>query len=94
MSSYLIGHVTVKNEDKWAEYRRLVPSTLTPWGGKLVFRGRRVTVLAGEHSYTDVVVIQFADQRALRGWYDSPAYQGLIPLRTDAADMVLISYDE
>jgi uncharacterized protein (DUF1330 family) len=94
MSAYLIGHITVKNEDKWAEYRRQVPATLAPWGGTLVFRGQRATVLAGEHNHTDTVVIQFADQSAIRGWYDSPAYQGLIPLRTEAADIVLISYDE
>jgi uncharacterized protein (DUF1330 family) len=94
MSAYLIGHITVKDADKWAEYRRQVPATLDLWGGRLVFRGRRATVLAGEHNHTDTVVIEFADQSELRGWYDSPAYQGLIPLRTEAADMVLISYDE
>ncbi|MFH0822274.1 MAG: DUF1330 domain-containing protein [Pseudomonadota bacterium] len=94
MSAYLIGHITVKNVDKWAEYRRQVPATLDPWGGRLVFRGQLVTVLAGEHNHTDTVVIQFGDQKALCGWYDSPAYKGLIPLRTEAADIVLISYDE
>jgi uncharacterized protein (DUF1330 family) len=94
MGAYLIGHIAVKNADMWDEYRRKVPSTLAPWGGTLVFRGHRTTVLAGEHNYTDTVVIQFADQSALRGWYDSAAYQELIPLRTEAADLVLISYDE
>jgi uncharacterized protein (DUF1330 family) len=94
MSAYLIGHIKVKNADKWDEYRQKVPTTLAPWGGRLVFRGHRVAVLAGEHNYTDTVVIQFADQSALRGWHDSPAYQGLIPLRSEAADIVLISYDE
>jgi uncharacterized protein (DUF1330 family) len=94
MSAYVIGHITVKNADKWAEYRQQVPATLDPWGGRLVLRGRLAAVLAGEHNHTDTVVIQFADQSALRGWYDSPAYQCLIPLRTEAADIVLISYDE
>lgn len=27
-SAYLIGHITVKNEEKWAEYRSQVPATL------------------------------------------------------------------
>jgi hypothetical protein len=41
MSAYLIGHIAVKNADKWDEYRQKVPTTLAPWGGKLVFRGHR-----------------------------------------------------
>ena len=73
MSAYVIGHITIKNADKWAEYRRQVPATLEPWGGRLVFRGQRATVLTGEHNHTDTVVIQFSDQSAVREWYDSPA---------------------
>ncbi len=94
MSAYVIGHITVKDADKWAEYRRQVPATLEPWGAQLVLRGQKKAVLAGEHHYTDTVVIQFPDQNAVNGWYDSEAYQALIPLRSQAAEVVLISYDE
>jgi uncharacterized protein (DUF1330 family) len=31
MTAYVIGNITVKDPDKWAEYRRLVPETLVPW---------------------------------------------------------------
>lgn len=93
MSAYVIGHMTVKDIDKWAEYRRQVPSTLEPWGAKVIFRGQRTGVLTGEHRHTDIVVIQFPDQDALRGWYSSEAYQALITLRNEAAEMVLVSYD-
>jgi uncharacterized protein (DUF1330 family) len=90
----LIGHITVKDEALWAEYRSKVPATLAPWGGELLLRGKRVAVLAGEHSYTDVVVIRFPDQAALNGWHASAAYQVLIPLRQQAADVVLLAYAE
>jgi uncharacterized protein (DUF1330 family) len=94
MSAYVIGHITVKDDEKWAEYRRQVPATLEPWGAELLFRGRRTDVLAGEHAHADTVVIRFPDRDAVQGWYGSDAYQALIPLRTEAADIVLISYDE
>ncbi|MCX7145847.1 MAG: DUF1330 domain-containing protein [Sulfuritalea sp.] len=90
----LIGHITVKDEALWAEYRSKVPATLAPWGGELLLRGKRFAVLAGEHSYTDVVVIRFPDQAALNGWHASAAYQALIPLRQQAADVVLLAYAE
>ena len=62
MSAYLIGYMTVKDTDKWDEYRKQVPGTLEPWGAKLIFRGKRSEVLAGEHHHTYTVVIQFPER--------------------------------
>jgi uncharacterized protein (DUF1330 family) len=93
MAAYVIGHITVKDPQKWGEYRGKVPATLAPWGGEVLLRGRRITVLTGEHPYIDTVVIQFPDAKAITGWYDYPAYQALIPIREQAASMVLISYE-
>jgi uncharacterized protein (DUF1330 family) len=94
MSAYVIGHIVVKDDTKWAEYRRQVPGTLDPWGARLVFRGSKTAVLCGEHPYNDTVVIRFPDQDSVNKWYHSAAYQSLIALRTDAADVTLISYEE
>ena len=91
--AYLIGHISVRDAEKWAEYRGRVPDTLKPWGGELVFRGRRVAVLSGEHAHADTVVIRFPSAAALAAWHGSAAYQALIPLREQAADMVLIAYE-
>ncbi len=90
---YLVGHVTVKDADKWAEYRNRVPATLEPWGAELIFRGKRTAILAGDHPHPDVVVIRFPDRNALLGWHASPAYQALIPLRQQAADLLLLAYE-
>jgi uncharacterized protein (DUF1330 family) len=92
-SAYLIGHITIRDAVKWAEYRSRVPATLEPWGAELVFRGTRTTILAGEHPHPDVVVIRFPDQQAVAAWHASAAYQALIPLRQQAAEVVLLSYD-
>lgn len=91
--AYVIGHITVKNEDRWAEYRSQVPATLAPWGAELLLRGKLATVLAGEHPHTDTVVIRFPNVDAVNSWHSSPAYQALIPLRQEAADVVLLSYE-
>lgn len=91
---FVIGHITVKDAEKWAEYRRKVPATLSEWGAEVVFRGKRAEVFTGEHDYTDTVVIRFPGASAVGNWYRSPAYQALIPLREQAAGMVLIGYEE
>lgn len=93
MSAYVIGLVKVKDADKWDEYRRRVPATLVPWGARVVFRGRRTDVFSGECDYSDAVVIEFPDREAVQGWYNSSAYQALIPLRNEATDMMLASHE-
>jgi len=92
--AYVIGHITVKDAAKWSEYRSRVPATLAPWQAELVFRGERLAVLGGEHRHTDTVVIRFPSEAAVDGWYNSAAYQALIPLRMEAADLDLVSFSE
>ncbi len=93
MAAYVIGHIHIKDAEKWAEYRSRVPATLAPWGGNVLFRGHLTAVLSGNHQYTDVVVIEFSDAKTALGWYRSADYEALIPLRNEAADMVLVSYE-
>jgi uncharacterized protein (DUF1330 family) len=92
ITAYVIGHITVKDSEKWAEYRSRVPATLAPWGADLVCRGNRLDILSGEHHHTDMVVIRFPDANSVSNWFNSLAYQVLIPLRNQAAEMVIVSY--
>lgn len=93
-NAYLIGHVTVKDAEKWSEYRNKVPGTFKPWGGELVFRGKLASVLSGYHEHSDTVVIRFPDLQALNDWHSSPQYQSIITLRQEATEMDLLAYEE
>ena len=93
MAAYLVGHITVRDPDLWQVYTTGVQKSLIPFEAILVFRGQRAAVLAGEHSYDQCVVIEFSDQGSLQEWFNSDAYQDLIPTRNKAADVVIISYD-
>ena len=89
----VIGHISVKDDAKWADYCARVPATLVPWGAELVLRGRRVAVLGGNHARSDTVVLRFPDLAAVDGWFHSAAYQALVPLRMQAADVDLVSFE-
>ncbi len=93
MSAYLIGHITINNPEKWKIYVEGVQKSLIPFEAHVVFRGKRATVLTGEHPYQHTVVIKFPDQPTLQKWYHSDSYQALISVRDEAADVVIISYD-
>ena len=93
MPAYLIGHISVKNPDKWKTYIEGVQKSLVSFEAEVIFRGKRAAVLAGEHPHENTVVIKFPDQPTLQNWYHSEAYQNLIPIRDEAADVLIISYD-
>ncbi|MBI5585989.1 MAG: DUF1330 domain-containing protein [Deltaproteobacteria bacterium] len=91
--AYVVGQITVKDPGKWAEYRSKVIDTLVPWDAELVFRGKQFAAFSGTCPHSDMVVIRFPHAAAVEGWYSSPAYQALIALRQQAADMVLLGYE-
>ena len=93
MAAYVIGHISIKDPLKWEAYRSQVPATLAPWHAEVVFRGRQFAVFSGTHPHADTVVLRFPDPAAARHWFASPAYQALIPLREQAAEVVLVAYE-
>ena len=90
--AYVVGQILVKDPARWDEYTHSVPETLAPWGAELVFRGTLAAVMAGDSSHPNIVVIRFPTMAAAQGWFSSDAYQALVPLRHEAADVTLISY--
>ncbi|MDP2195281.1 MAG: DUF1330 domain-containing protein [Rhodocyclaceae bacterium] len=90
----VIGHISIKDTAQWAAYRDQVPATLVPWGAELLLRGRLAAVLSGAHGHADTVVIRFPDLATARAWHDSAAYQALLPLRRQAADVTLLLFEE
>ena len=93
MSAYLVGHILVKNDELWQEYVAGVRESLSPFESKIIFRGQLVSVLAGKHEHDLVVVIEFPDYPTLNNWYHSAKYQSLIPLREEAANVVITTYE-
>ena len=93
MAAYLVGHVKIKNETLWQEYVAGVQVSLSGFESKIIFRGKLASVLAGNHNYDLVVVIEFSDLATLDNWYQSESYQSIIPVRKEAADVVITSYE-
>lgn len=91
--AYFVGQITVKNEEKWAHYRNQVPATLAPWHAEVMFRGRQPHAQINASPHLDIVVIRFPSLTQAEGWHHSDAYQALIPLRQEAADVVGTIYE-
>ena len=77
----------MKNPEKFKEYVSKVPETMATHGGKMVARGKLNKPLAGEYSHQIEALFEFPTHEAAQAWYDSDAYQGLIALRDEAANV-------
>ena len=94
MTAFLVAHfktLDTPNQDaKLTEYREGFMATLGKFGGEIVLRGAVVDVPLGEHDFEGSVVVQFADEGKMKGWYESEEYQTLVPLREEIAEVTLI----
>ncbi|MEE4254314.1 MAG: DUF1330 domain-containing protein [Desulfuromusa sp.] len=94
MATYRVGHIRIKDSILWQQYVDGVHESLQPFAAEVVFRGIKSAILAGDHPYDRVVLIRFADQTALQHWFNSQAYQSLVPLRDRCAEVMIASYEE
>jgi uncharacterized protein (DUF1330 family) len=93
MTAYGIAHMhppAVLPEEVF-EYLERIQATLDPYGGKFLVHGAQVEVREGEWPGA-LVVIEFPDLAAARGWYDSPAYREILRMRADhiPGDLILV----
>jgi uncharacterized protein (DUF1330 family) len=83
MPAYAIAHLrTPTINDEVLDYIERIQDTMDPFGGRFLVHGAEVEVIEGEWPGT-IVILEFPDTDAARAWYESPAYQEILPLRTD-----------
>jgi uncharacterized protein (DUF1330 family) len=93
MRAYVIVQVEVLDQRPYDAYRKDVLPTIEAFGGRFLVRGGTMTKLEGDWPYSRAVVIEFPSRADAEGWYRSPAYQKLLPLRLKASRGNLIIVD-
>lgn len=91
--AYGVGHLRNVNQGpKIVEYLERIDGTLAPFGGKFLVHGAEPDVREGDWT-GHLIVIEFPDRASAVGWYESPAYRELIPLRADNSDGTVFLVD-
>jgi uncharacterized protein (DUF1330 family) len=87
MTAYALAHLYDPDpfNPEVIEYIERIQATLDPFGGRFLVHGATVEVHEGEWPGT-VVIVEFPTTDAARAWYASPAYQEILPLRTNNID--------
>jgi uncharacterized protein (DUF1330 family) len=96
--AYVIAEVErdpTKTEDPTAaqKYREEAPKTLTPFGGRYLVVGGKVQAVEGEAPKGYIVVIAFDSLEKARGWYYSPAYEAIKPIRQNSTKSRILIVD-
>ncbi len=70
-----------------AEYLERIDETMAPYGGRFIVHGGELTAAEGEWDGA-LVIIEFPSADAVEEWYESPAYQAILPLRTEHSQSI------
>jgi uncharacterized protein (DUF1330 family) len=86
LTDYVIAEIEkdpTKTEDPAAaqKYREQAPKSLAPFAAQYLIRGGKVQTVEGEAPKGYIVVIAFDSMEKARGWYYSPAYEAIKPIR-------------
>lgn len=82
--AYVIAELEVTDPATYQKYSAKVPATLAPFNGRFIVRGGKTQAVEGA-APKRFVVIAFDSAEKARGWYDSPAYQAILPMRLRSA---------
>ena len=83
--AYLVAEVQVTDPDGWKQYIAALPATQAPYHVKTLTRAPAVALDASTPPSGAVAILAFNSMEDLKAWWNSPAYQAIIPLREKSA---------
>lgn len=93
MSAFIIINVVIKNPEKFSEYVEQSLATLAQFGAEPLAKGKFMGEVSGSGvSHQMAAMVKFPDLESIDKWYSSDAYQALVPLRDESADVTIIKY--
>jgi uncharacterized protein (DUF1330 family) len=90
MSVYVIVQGKIENHELLDQYVAKVIATIESHQGRVVAFDERPEVVEGAIENPRTVILEFPSMTAFHGWYDSPEYQEILPLRLKSVRGTLI----
>ena len=89
---FIVDQYEVTDPETMKTYAAGVADTIRQHGGRLIVRGGAFEVREGDYQPGRIIVLEFPDMAALKGWYDGPAYAGLkaMRLRSSKSNAVMV----
>jgi uncharacterized protein (DUF1330 family) len=87
VKGYLFVQLEVTDPAAYEAYRTAVPDIISAHGGRILVRGGDPQPLDGTVvPQRRRVIVEFDRPEAVKAFYDSDAYQAVLPIRLNASD--------
>ena len=90
MKAYVIAQIDVQDPVRYADYVKLTPGTIEPFGGRFIARGGQAEKLEGDIAVNRVVVLEFPSFQQAKAWYESDGYRVAMAIRRSSSKGSLI----
>ncbi len=90
MPVYVVAQGRIENREMLNEYVAKAIPTIQSGGGRILGFDESPEVVEGVVEHPRTVILEFASREAFRAWYDSDAYQAILPLRLESTPGTLI----
>lgn len=87
--AYLVARIDVRDQEAFAEFRKLSGPVITEHGGHVLVRNSHIDQREGEQDFNTVIIVEFSDIETARRFYESEGYKKAIKVRQRAADTQL-----
>jgi uncharacterized protein (DUF1330 family) len=95
-TGYFFVEVEIADPAAYEAYRTAVPDIISAHGGRILVRGGDPQPLDGAVPQRHRVIVEFDSPEAVKTFYDSDAYQAVLPIRLNASNgfVCLMTGDE
>jgi len=94
MAAFFIAQVKLKDGEKFQAYAAQAKAIFADYGAELITRGKAMGSIAGDVTHDAVAVMKFPDMQKLEAAFATDAYQAIVPLRDEAADITIVKYEQ
>jgi uncharacterized protein (DUF1330 family) len=93
---YFFLELEIADPAVYEAYRTAVPDIISAHGGRILVRGGDPQPLDGEVPQRRRVIVEFDSPEAVKTFYESDAYQAVLPIRLNASNgfVCLMTGDE
>ena len=90
MPVYVVAQGRIDNREMLDEYVGKALPTIQSSGGRVLGFDETPDIVEGSVEHPRTVILEFPSRDAFRAWYDSDAYQAILPLRLKSTPGSLI----
>lgn len=94
MPGFIIAQLEIFDKKTFLAYKKSVSRTIEAFEGRVIVRGRPVTILEGNWNLKSIIIIEFPSVERANEWWSSQMYSKVRKIREKSAETKMIILEE